>query len=120
MNNEDKLERRGFLSICSALVVSTFVSNSSKADRGNIVAAKTHKKNGIIILPEKPSPFVSIVEIEAGRISRLFSNRIIDPGSERINSQNGKVKMKDLLSNLTGKKVYLQYTGPDMGWVTLS
>ncbi|WP_127714907.1 hypothetical protein [Halobacteriovorax sp. HLS] len=120
MKEEEKLERRGFLSIISAMFVTTFVPKSSYGKGTEVVAAKDIKKKGAIVLPVEPVPFVSIVEIEAGRLSRLFSNRIIDPGNERINSKQGQIKMKELFSHLTGEKIYLQYTGPDMGWISLS
>jgi len=119
MEKKDKVElkRRGFLSLMS---VALFTPKISKAATQEISAIKIPSLDGKLTLPESPKPFQTIVELDGGRVQRLFSKRVVVPGKNKIMGKNGEVHLREIFERTQGAKIYLQYTGGDMGWIVLA
>jgi hypothetical protein len=115
--SKEKLKRRSFISMTSLIFASVFVKKAKASSLSNGVEVSGKKE---ILLPNNPRPFSSLVEIKTSRIERLFSKKTINPGNEKINSVKGIVKLRDVFENTPNDKVFLQYTGPDMGWIVIS
>jgi len=119
-NEKEKFEikRRGFLSLAIMALVSPSVTKaSSKSIPG---AKKIEKVKGKIVLPKDPVPFQTIVELCGKRSQRIFSRTLVVPGENKINGRSGNISIHEIYKTAQGPKIFLQYTGDDLGWITLA
>lgn len=77
-------------------------------------------RGSIVKLPENPTPVQSILHFDLIHY-RIGKAPVILPNGHKVDAHlKEKINVTKELLVQKGKKFYLQYTGPDVGWIILS